>query len=102
MHLALRNLRHQKMTRRKQTVVAPRIEVVLVPDSDGNLNASSALFDMWLVLHVPDGRDPETIRVDDGPFNRDDAIRKMSDIWGSIGREFAEAPAKRGLSPVIA
>jgi hypothetical protein len=85
------------MAQAKQVITAPRIEVVLVPEAPGNINTSSALFDIWLVLHMPDGRNPETVRLDDGPFDRDDAIMKMSDIWGYIGKEYAEPTAKRGL-----
>jgi len=73
------------------------MEVVLVPETPGNINTSSALFDVWLVLHVPDGRDPVTVRVNDGPFDRGDAMKKIAEMWGYIGKEYAEPTAKRGL-----
>jgi hypothetical protein len=55
------------------------------------------LFDIWLVLHVHDGRKPETVRVDGGPFDRDDATMKIAEMWGFVGKEYAEATAKRGI-----
>ncbi len=37
----------------RETVRAPRIEVVLSPDDQ---TGRSKLYNAWLVLHVPDGR----------------------------------------------
>jgi hypothetical protein len=82
-------------------VQAPRIEVVLVPENVADVNRSTATFDIWLVLHLPSG-DPETIRVDDGPFSRDDAVHRMSEIWMDIGARWAEETAKFGSAPRVA
>ena len=82
------------MAKAKQFVSAPRIEIVLVPEN-GDPNASTTLFDIWPVLHVPDGSAPTTVRVDDGPFDRDDAAMKLSEMWMGIGDMFAEPQAKR-------
>lgn len=85
------------MAEAKRVVAAPRLEVVLVPETPDNINTSSALFDVWLVAHVHDGREPETVRVDDGPFDRDDAARKMAENWVNICKQYAEPAAKGGL-----
>jgi hypothetical protein len=59
------------MSKLKKYVQAPRIEIVLVPDEQGGIsNKPSELFDIWCVLHVPDGKDPTTVRVDGGPYDR--------------------------------
>jgi hypothetical protein len=84
------------MARAKQFIDAPRLQVVLVPDSESeNVNVATALFDIWLLLHVPDGKSPTTVRVDGGPFDRDDAVRKLSEIWNYLGQKYAEPRAKR-------
>jgi hypothetical protein len=86
------------MVKARNYVDAPRIQIVLVPDTeDDNVNKPSTLFDVWLVLHVPDGKDSETIRIDGGPFNREDAAIKLSEMWGYIGLKYAEPQAKRGM-----
>jgi hypothetical protein len=75
-------------------VAAPRIQVVLTPeDVDQNLNAPSSLFDLWLVLYLP-GKEPVRVRVDGGPFNRNDATTKLSEIWLQIGEKYAEQDKK--------
>jgi hypothetical protein len=82
------------MTKARQHVAAPRIEIMLVPDSDAdNLNAESALFDLYLVLHIPDGKLPTTVRADGGPYDRHDAALKLSEMWVQIGEQFAEPMA---------
>jgi hypothetical protein len=82
----------------KQYIKSPRIEVVLVPDSVGtSVNAGSALFDLWVVLHVADGENPVTVRVEGGPFDRADAVEKLCAIWTYVGRKFAEPTAKLGI-----
>ena len=79
-------------------VESPRVEVVIVPDSAGtDINSSSALFDLWLVLHVPDGKTPVTVRFEGGPFDRGSAVDKLSDAWNFIGTTFAEPTAKLGI-----
>ena len=77
------------MSRLKNFVDAPRMEVMLVPDESGALNKESSLFDLWLVLRMLDGP-PETIRVGGGPFDRRDAMEKLAEIWLAVGEQFAE------------
>jgi hypothetical protein len=53
-----------------------------VPDEKGGIsNKPSELFDIWCVLHVPDEKDPETVRVDGGPYDRAAAVEKLSEMW---------------------
>ena len=83
----------------KRHIDSPRIEVVLIPDSAGtDINSGSALFDLWLVLHVPDGKPPVTVRVEGGPFDRGSAVDKLSAVWNFIGTKFAEPTAKLGIN----
>ena len=80
----------------RQFIAAPRIEVVLVPDEkDANVNSPTTLFDVWIVLHVPDGERPATIRLDDGPFDRRDAKLKLIEVWDYIGKKFVAPTAMR-------
>src|SRR5436309_1210511 len=73
----------------KKYISAPRIEVVLVPDKeDDNVNVSTTLFDVWLVMHVPDGQPPTTVRLDDGPYSRRDAQLKLMEVWNHVGMAF--------------
>ena len=68
----------------------------LVPDSESvNLDAPTALFDIWLMLHMPDGQPPTTVRLDGGPFDREDAARRLAEIWDYVGQKYAEPRAKR-------
>ena len=84
------------MARTRQYVDAPRIQVVLVPDSESvNLDAPTALFDIWLMLHMPDGQPPTTVRLDGCPFDREDAARRLAEIWDYVGQKYAEPRAKR-------
>ena len=86
----------QMQTKYRQYVSAPRIEVVLLPDeAKANLNVPTTLFDICLVLHLPDGQPPETIRLDDGPFDRNGAVERLAEIWITIGEKFAPPEAKR-------
>lgn len=78
------------MARDVHFVDAPRIQVVLVPDEAGAINSKSALFDLWFVLHVPDGQAPTTVRIDGGPFDRGAAVEKLSEIWVDVGKRYAE------------
>jgi hypothetical protein len=81
------------MTKKVHTIIAPRIEIVLVPDErEANVNKQSTLFDLFLMLHVPDGKDPLPVRVGGGPFDRDKAALKLSRIWMEIGEHYAERP----------
>jgi hypothetical protein len=78
------------MSRSKQFMQSPRIEIALLPDDNGDINNPSSLFDIWMILHVPDDKNPEDIRVDGGPYDRTDALQKLSEIWMEVGKKFAE------------
>jgi len=80
------------MTGEKRFVDAPRMQIVLIPEGDA-INSPSTLFDIWLVLHMPDGKAPTTVRVDGGPYNREGALGKLADMWGAIGKQYAEPTA---------
>jgi hypothetical protein len=45
------------------------------------------------VLYLP-GKEPVRVRVDGGPFNRNDATTKLSEIWLQIGEKYAEQDKK--------
>ena len=69
---------------------APRIQVVLN-------EVGQESYEAWLVLHVPDGKSANTTRLS-APLNREDAIRKMLDIYTAIAEQFAfgdEEPPER-------
>lgn len=71
--------RTNRKHRGKFALAAPRVEVVLVPEeqptsADQVALAAGTLFDAYLVLHVPDGEPPKTIRLDGGPFDKEGAI----------------------------
>jgi len=83
-----------RMSRLKSFIDAPRMEVVLVPDDGTSVNKASSLFDLWLVLRLPDGKPPETICVDGGPFDRDSVCEKLAEIWMTVGERFA-GPAQQ-------
>jgi hypothetical protein len=61
-------------------LTSPRVEIILTPIDQHEVRgaeisqtreiSSSALYDAWLVLHVPDGSPPTTIRIDGGPFEQ--------------------------------
>ena len=74
------------MAKSKQFMQSPRIEVALLPDDNGDINTPSSLFDIWMILHVPDDKNPEGIRVDGGPYDRNDALQKLSEIWMEVGK----------------
>jgi hypothetical protein len=72
----------------RQYVQAPRIEIVLLPEGDPN--KPSTLFDIGLILHVPDGKRPEAVRVHGGPFDRGAAWEKLATMWMEIGEQYAD------------
>jgi hypothetical protein len=86
------------MKQAKHFVDAPRIQVVLTPDEkEANINAPSTLFDLWIVLHVPDGKPPTTVRVDGGPFNREGALMRLLEIYTEVCDKFVVPTAKIGM-----
>ena len=78
-------------------VQAPRIEIVLVPDEERDINNPSSLFDVWLVAHTPDGKKPTTVRVDGGPFDRNAATGKVTEIWAALNKQFADPSLRQGM-----
>jgi hypothetical protein len=75
----------------KHYVDSPRIEVMLVPDGErDDINSDASLFDIWLVLHSPDGKAPTTVRLDGGPYNRGGAVEILCEVWKSISMEFGD------------
>ena len=70
---------------------APRLEVMLIPLDNGlNKNSSSeTLYEACLVLHVPDGKPPTTIRLDHGPFDQDGAYNILLAAFATLGEKYA-------------
>jgi hypothetical protein len=90
--------------RGKFALAAPRVEVVLVPEeqptsADQVALAAGTLFDAYLVLHVPDGEPPKTIRLDGGPFDKEGAINIILATYSTLTEKYAEAHLKRGATP---
>ena len=90
--------------RGKFALAAPRVEVVLVPEeqptsADQVAVAAGTLFDAYLVLHVPDGEPPKTIRLDGGPFDKEGAINIILATYSTLTEKYAEAHLKRGATP---
>jgi hypothetical protein len=90
--------------RGKFALAAPRVEVVLVPEeqptsADQVAVAAGTLFDAYLVLHVPDGEPPKTIRLDGGPFDKEGAINIILATYSTLTEKYAEAHLKRGETP---
>jgi hypothetical protein len=90
--------------RGKFALAAPRVEVVLVPEeqptsADQVALAAGTLFDAYLVLHVPDGEPPKTIRLDGGPFDKEGAINIILATYSTLTEKYAEAHLKRGGTP---
>jgi hypothetical protein len=52
-----------------------------------------------LVLHVPDGEPPKTIRLDGGPFDKEGAINIILATYSTLTEKYAEAHLKRGGTP---
>jgi hypothetical protein len=65
-------------------VFAPRIEVVLVPK---NNRPKCKNFETWLVLHVPDGAEPTTVKLADTRKQKQ-SIEKILEIYTAIGEKF--------------
>jgi hypothetical protein len=65
---------------------APRLEIVLTADkTDGP-------FQCALVLHLPDGSEPETLGLfNRRRLNRDEVISAMLQIYTALGEQFQHA-----------
>ena len=46
-------------------------------------------YEVWLILHVPDGKPPTTVPLDGGPWDRMDALMLIETIFTAIGEKFA-------------
>ena len=79
------------MARMSNYVAAPRIEVVLVPSTT---QAAQENYELWLILRVPDGKEPTTVRLGAGPYDRDAAVKAMLEVYTTIGEfhAFGDAP----------
>ncbi len=69
-----------------QTIAAPRIEVALTG------NAENGPYEVWLVLHVPDGGPPTTVKLggkDEMIYSKGDAVQMLLDIYTEIGERHA-------------
>jgi hypothetical protein len=66
-------------------ISAPRVEVLLIP-LDQAKNSVSMLYEACLVLHVPDGKPPTTIRLDHGPFDQDGAYNILLAAFATLVR----------------
>ena len=61
---------------------APRIQIVLRP-------IPLERYEVWLVLYVPDGREPNTVRLGHDSYDRNGAVKMILDVYTSIGEQFA-------------
>lgn len=76
------------MATEKHIIDAPRIEVVAAVCPGGE--ADEGPYDMYLVLHVPDGRPPTIVTMPTAAaLDRDRAIEMMLDCWTWLGERYA-------------
>ena len=104
MEKAPRHGTDEQKHRGKFALAAPRVEVVLVPEeqptsADQVALAAGTLFDAYLVLHLPDGEPPKTIRLDGGPFDKEGAINIILATYSTLTEKYAEAHLKRSETP---
>jgi hypothetical protein len=80
---------------------APRLEVLLIPVDrrDKNSVSREARFEVYLTLHVPDGRPPTTLRLDHGPFDQDGAYNMLLAAYTTLGEKYAQPGAMGDLMP---
>ena len=69
------------MPQAEHYIDAPRSEVILKP-------AGQERYETWLVLRVPDGKPPTTVRLD-GPNDRTASIESILSIYTTIGEHHA-------------
>ena len=74
-------------TREVQAIYAPRIEVALIPAEGETLEDGP--YDIWLILHLPDGQPPTTVLTDGGPWDRGESLMLIETIWTALGEKFA-------------
>jgi hypothetical protein len=78
---------------------APRVEVLLIPLDQADKNSASMLYEACLVLHVPDGKPPTTIRLDHGPFDQDGAYNILLAAFATLGEKYAPSEEKGEVMP---
>jgi hypothetical protein len=81
---------------------APRLEVMLIPLEKApgkNSLGSETLYEVYLVLHVPDGKPPTTLRLDHGPFDQDGAYNILLAAYATLGEKYAQSGARGDVKP---
>jgi hypothetical protein len=80
-----------------QYLSVPRVEVLMIPLEKTDKISTRALFEVYLVLHVPDGKPPMTIRCNNGPFNQDRAYNILLAAYTTLGEKYAQLGAMGDL-----
>ena len=89
------------MNKLMKVISTPRIQVVLTLAEGAKSfrdGSTRGPFDAWLVLDVPDGEDPTTIKLDGSPFDQNAAIFLIDAVYTHIGEKFAKPEILRGAS----
>jgi hypothetical protein len=87
------------MSNLMKVISTPRIQVVLTLAEGAKTfpdGSTRGPFDAWLVLDLPDGEDPTTIRLDGSPFDQDAAIFLIDAVYTHISEKFAKPEASGG------
>lgn len=75
----------------KIVCLSPKIDVVLVADPE---QANQGRYDILLRLYVPDDNpEPTEVRLHPGSLTRDQATKRLLDIYTSIGEHFSGDPS---------
>ena len=75
-----------------QAFRAPRIEVAVIPVDDGTLKDGP--YEVWILLHLPDGKSPTCVLTDGGPWDRGESLMLIETIWTALGEKFAPTLCK--------
>ncbi len=73
-------------------IEAPRIQIVLN-------QVGQETYEAWLVLNVPGGKPPHTTRIS-GPLGREEAARKILDIYTTLGNRYAFGDAEPDIPEI--
>ncbi len=75
---------------------APRIQIVLVPEGGAigkrGKVSNATRFEPYMLLHVPDGKPPNTIKLrsaNKGSLTKDESIQYILKIYEEIGERHA-------------
>ena len=79
-------------TREVQALHAPRIEVAVLPAEDETLKDGP--YEVWILLHLPDGQPPTAVLTDGGPWDRGESLMLIETIWTALGEKFAPTLCK--------